>query len=155
MPKKFQMTQEGKVQLEGELDILLTEKRPEVIERLQVAREFGDLSENSEYDAARDEQASIEARIKAIENMLTNAEIIEKKGNDVVQFGSVVVYKDLTTNAEETFQIVGIAESNPFKGKISTESPVAKALMGHKAGDTAILSLPTNKETTLEIIKVS
>ncbi len=152
--KKFQMTLEGKQQLEEELDLLLTVKRKEVIERIQVAREFGDLSENSEYDAARDEQATIETRITMIENMLQNAEIIVVESSDIVQFGSTVTFEDLSTNRVETYRIVGTAESNPLEGKISSDSPIAKAIDGQSKGSVIRVVLPSKKEIDVKIIDV-
>lgn len=154
MSKKFQMTLEGKKQLEDELENLLTVKRQEVIERIQIARGFGDLSENSEYDAARDEQATIEARIQSIEDMLQNAEIITAQKSHVVQFGSTVTYKETKTGNKETYQIVGTAESNPLEGKISSDAPIARALEGKEKGDKMIVTLPNNKEIEIEILEI-
>ncbi|GBU10513.1 transcription elongation factor GreA [Erysipelotrichaceae bacterium] len=152
--KNFQMTKEGKEQLEQELENLLTVKRKEVIERIQIAREFGDLSENSEYDAARDEQATIETRITIIENMLQNAEIIEIANSEIVQFGSTVTFEDLTNKITETFRIVGTAEANPLEGKISSDSPIAKAIDGQTKGATVRVMLPTKKEIRVTILDV-
>ncbi|MGL5042861.1 MAG: transcription elongation factor GreA [Culicoidibacterales bacterium] len=152
--KTFQMTLEGKQQLEDELELLLTVKRKEVIERIQIAREFGDLSENSEYDAARDEQATIEARITTIENMLQKAEIIVVESSDIVQFGSTVTFEDLSTNRVETYRIVGTAESNPLEGKISSDSPIAKAIEGKEKGAVIRVTLPSKKDIQVKIIDV-
>jgi len=154
MSKKYQMTLEGKKQLEDELENLLTVKRQEVIERIQIARGFGDLSENSEYDAARDEQATIEARIQSIEDMLQNAEIITAQKSHVVQFGSTVTYKEIKSNKEETYQIVGTAESNPLEGKISSDAPIARALEGKEKGERFFVVLPNNKEIEIEILEI-
>lgn len=154
MSKNYQMTLEGKKQLEEELDILLTVKRQEIIERIQIARGFGDLSENSEYDAARDEQATIETRIKTIEDMLQNAEIITATKSQVVSFGSTVTFEELTTQQVETYRIVGTAEANPIEGKISSDSPIAKALLDQKKNTSVKVMLPTNKEIEIKIIDI-
>jgi transcription elongation factor GreA len=154
MSKKYQMTLEGKEQLEQELEILLTEKRQEVIERIQIARGFGDLSENSEYDAARDEQATIESRIKTIEDMLQNAEIIKIKKSTKVQFGSKITYEVLESGLVETYQIVGTAESNPIDGKISSDSPIAVALEGQEKGAVLSVILPNKKEIKIKILDI-
>lgn len=154
MSKKYQMTIDGKKQLEEELENLLTVKRQEVIERIQIARGFGDLSENSEYDAARDEQATIEARIQTIEDMLQNAEIVKEKKSNVVQFGSTVTYKEMKTGVTETYKIVGIAESNPLEGKISSDAPIARALEGKEKGAKLQVVLPNNKEIEIEILEI-
>ena len=154
MNKKFQMTLEGKKQLEAELDELLTVKRQEVIERIQIARGFGDLSENSEYDAARDEQATIEARIQSIEDMLQNAEIITAKKSHVVQFGNTVTYKEIKSGKEHTYRIVGTAEANPLEGKISSDAPIARAIEGKTTGDKIVVTLPNKKEMEIEIIAI-
>jgi transcription elongation factor GreA len=154
MTKKYQMTLDGKKELEEELENLLTVKRQEVIERIQIARGFGDLSENSEYDAARNEQATIEARIQAIEDMLQNAEIVKVKKSNVVQFGSTVTYKEVATGNVETYKIVGTAESNPLSGKISSDAPIAKALEGKEKGARIQVVLPNNKEIEIEIIEI-
>jgi len=154
MTKKYQMTLDGKKELEEELENLLTVKRQEVIERIQIARGFGDLSENSEYDAARNEQATIEARIQAIEDMLQNAEIVKVKKSNIVQFGSTVTYKEVATGNVETYKIVGTAESNPLSGKISSDAPIAKALEGKEKGSIIQVVLPNNKEIEIEIIEI-
>ncbi|GAB0234047.1 transcription elongation factor GreA [Staphylococcus pseudintermedius] len=122
--KQYPMTQEGYEKLEKELEELKTVKRPEVVEKIKVARSFGDLSENSEYDAAKDEQGFIEQDIQRIETMLRHALIIEDTGdNHVVQIGKTVTFVELPGNDEESYQIVGSAESDAFNGKISNESP--------------------------------
>lgn len=129
--KQYPMTQEGYEQLEQELEELKTVKRPEVVEKIKVARSFGDLSENSEYDAAKDEQGFIEQDIQRIEHMIRNALIIEDNGdNNVVQIGKTVTFVELPGDEEESYQIVGSAEADAFKGKISNESPMANALIG-------------------------
>lgn len=151
--QKYQMTVEGKTQLEQELEQLINIKRPEVVERIQVARSFGDLSENSEYDAAKEEQAFVESRISQIEVMLKNSEIIEEHSSNEVSFGSTVSFKVLATKEEHTYKIVGSAESDPFEGKISNDSPMAKALMGKKIGQKVKYSAPSG-EVQLQVTKI-
>lgn len=153
--KKYPMTVEGKEKLEYELNELKTTKRKEVVERIKVARGFGDLSENSEYESAREEQAFIEGRIQKIENMLQNAEIISL--NDYAEgeigLGRTVLFKELPDGLEEEYTIVGAAEADPFEGKISNESPIAKALIGRAAGDKVIIETPGG-EMNVEILSV-
>ena len=138
---EYQMTQEGYDQLVEELEHYKKVKRPEVIEKIKVARSFGDLSENSEYDAAKDEQGFIEQRILEMEQMIRYA----------VRLGNTVTYQELPDGATETYKIVGSAEANPFDYKISNESPVAQALLGKEVGDVAKVSLPTGPEDSMEI----
>ncbi|GGJ83787.1 transcription elongation factor GreA [Lentibacillus kapialis] len=142
--KSYYMTQEGKDKLEEELQHLKTEKRQEVVERIKVARSFGDLSENSEYDAAKDEQAFVESRISQVETMIRNAVIIENDNEnpDIVSLGSSVTFKELPDGDEETYSIVGSAESDPFEGKISNDSPMAKSLIGQEAGTEVSVTTP-------------
>ncbi|HSH24098.1 MAG TPA: transcription elongation factor GreA [Massilibacterium sp.] len=142
--KEFYMTLEGKEKLENELEILKTEKRKEVVERIKIARDFGDLSENSEYDAAKDEQAFVESRIQQLENMIRNAVIIDENDTDssTITIGKKVTFMELPDEEEETYTIVGSAESDPFEGKISNESPMAKSLMGHSVGDIVKVKTP-------------
>lgn len=141
--KLHYMTAEGKAKLEQELDYLKTEKRKEVVERIKIARGFGDLSENSEYDAAKDEQAFVESRIQQLEQMIRNSVIIEDdESTDVVKIGKSVTFKELPDGEEETYQIVGSAESDPFAGKISNDSPMAKGLIGLSVGEEVSVSTP-------------
>ncbi|GAB4073360.1 transcription elongation factor GreA [Barrientosiimonas marina] len=142
--KSFYMTQEGKEKLENELEYLKSEKRQEVVERIKTARDFGDLSENSEYDAAKDEQAFVESRIAQVENMIRNAVIIENdtENPDVVTLGKSVTFKELPDGDEETYTIVGSAEADPFEGKISNDSPMAKSLIGKESGSEVTVSTP-------------
>lgn len=153
--KKFPMTEEGKEKLEQELDMLKTVKRKEVVERIKVARGFGDLSENSEYDAAREEQAFIEGHIQKIENMLQNAEIISDSNiaEGEITIGRTVVFKELPDGIEEEYKIVGAAEADPFEGKISNDSPIAKALIGKSEGEEVVINTPGG-EMKVEILKV-
>ncbi|MSA19877.1 transcription elongation factor GreA [Ligilactobacillus ruminis] len=141
--KTFPMTLEGKEKLEKELEELKTTKRAEIIERIKIARSFGDLSENSEYEAAKNEQSILEGRIKEVTNMLNHAEIIDNGAiaEDEVAIGKTVTFQE-EDDEPETYQIVGAAESDPFNGKISNESPIAKGLVGHKVGETVTVETP-------------
>lgn len=142
--KVFPMTQAGKEKLEQELEQLKTVKRKEVVERIKIARSFGDLSENSEYDSAKEEQAFVEGRITTLENMIRNAKIIS--GNEIqsdeVALGRSVTFIELPDGDEETYAIVGSAEADPFEGKISNDSPIARSLMGKKVGDEVSVQTP-------------
>lgn len=142
--KVFPMTIEGKEKLEQELEELKTVKRKEVVERIKVARSFGDLSENSEYESAKDEQAFIEGRIATIQHMLQHVEIIDRSNSTEgeVALGRTVKFKELPDGIEESYVIVGKAESDPFEGKISNESPIAQALLGKKVGDQVSIETP-------------
>ncbi|SDI93744.1 transcription elongation factor GreA [Salimicrobium halophilum] len=154
--KSFYMTEEGKDNLEQELHELKTEKRKEVVERIKIARGFGDLSENSEYDAAKDEQAFVESRIQQIENMLRNAVIIENDSDnpDVVTLGKTVKFQEIPEGDEEEYTIVGSAEADPFEGKISNDSPMAKSLLGKEIGDKVTVQTPAG-DLEVKIIAVS
>ena len=136
--KVFKMTAEGKAQLEAELDSLKTEGRIDIAEKLKVARSYGDLSENSEYDEAKSEQAKIEARI----NQLEHAEIIGATEKGSVSMGSKVTVLRKSDDVRATYEIVGFSQSNPAEGKISDESPVGRALMGAKIGETVTVEAP-------------
>ena len=154
--KKIRMTKEGKIRLEEELDILKTTGRTEVAEKIKQARSFGDLSENSEYDEAKDEQAKMEARIVEIENMLKNAEIIDDSTVDtkVISLGSKVKLLDIEFNEEVEYAIVGSTEADAMKNKVSEESPMGKALMGMKKGKTITVSAPAG-EFQYKILSIS
>jgi transcription elongation factor GreA len=142
--KVFPMTQAGKEKLVQELEYLKSVKRKEVVERIKIARSFGDLSENSEYDSAKEEQAFVEGRITTLENMIRNAKIIAEAANasDSVTLGSSVTFVELPDGDEETYSIVGSAEADPFEGKISNDSPIAKSLLGKKVGDQVSVQTP-------------
>lgn len=142
--KQYPMTAAGKQKLENELEQLKTVKRKEVVERIKIARSFGDLSENSEYDAAKDEQAFVESRIAQIENMIRNAVIISEVDTEstIVGLGKSVTFVELPDGEEETYTIVGSAEADPFEGKISNDSPMAKSLIGKTIGDEATVLTP-------------
>ncbi|MCM1114314.1 MAG: transcription elongation factor GreA [Clostridium sp.] len=140
--KQFNMTAAGKAELEKELDYLKTEGRIDIAEKLKVARSYGDLSENSEYDEAKSEQAKIEARISELEYQLDNSVIIDAAASGIVSMGSKVTVVRQSDNTEATYEIVGFAQSNPAEGKISDESPVGVALMGAKEGDIVVVEAP-------------
>jgi transcription elongation factor GreA len=153
--KVFPMTQAGKEKLQQELDQLKTVKRKEVVERIKIARSFGDLSENSEYDSAKEEQAFVEGRITTIENMIRNAKIIAEAEmeSDTVSLGRSVTFVELPDGEEETYTIVGSAEADPFEGKISNDSPIAKSLLGRKLGEQVSVSTPGG-EMSVKIVSI-
>lgn len=138
------LTAEGLKRLENELDELKTVRRKEIAERIKQALAFGDISENSEYDEAKNEQAQLEERIAKLEMVLRNAKLIddEEISTDVVSIGSRVVVNDLEYDEEMEYTIVGSAEANPFEGKISNESPVGSALLGKRKGDIVEVQVP-------------
>ena len=139
MAKQIMLTEEGLKKLEAELEVLKGEKRTEIAEKIKVARSYGDLSENSEYDDAKNEQAILEARIADIEASLKNAVIIDESeiSNDKVHLGSTVKIKNLANDMEMTIRIVGSNESDPKKLQISDESPVGMGLLGKSIDDVA------------------
>ncbi|PUB12250.1 transcription elongation factor GreA [Paenisporosarcina sp. OV554] len=142
--KQYPMTVAGKQKLADELDFLKTVKRKEVVERIKVARSFGDLSENSEYDSAKEDQAFVEGRIVTLESMIRNAVIIEGNGqdNDIVSLGKTVSFIEVPDGEEETYTIVGSAEADPIEGLISNDSPIAKSLIGRSVGDQVKVLTP-------------
>ena len=145
MPEKsYPMTAEGKEKLQAELKNLKLVKRPEVIERIKVARSFGDLSENSEYDAAKDEQSHLEDRIAQVEEMLKYAQVVDAESVDPneVSVGKTITYTEVGTDDPLTYTIVGSDESDPLNGKISNDSPIAQALLGKKKGETVSITTP-------------
>lgn len=154
--KEYPMTEEGKQKLEQELEYLKTVKRKEVVERIKVARSFGDLSENSEYDSAKEEQAFVEGRITTLENMIRNARIIEDDvtNSNIVGLGKTVTFVELPDGDEESYTIVGSAEADPFEGKISNDSPIAKSLLGKQVSDQVTVQTPGG-EMFVKIIKIS
>lgn len=154
--KQYPMTLEGKQKLEEELNDMITNKRGEITKRIQIARSFGDLSENSEYQSAKDEQAFVEGRIKTLQNMLQYSVIIDSDAiaADEVAIGKIVTFKELPDEEPETYSIVGAVEADPLNGKISNESPIAKALNGHKIGDTVTVPLPNGDTMQVEIVDV-
>lgn len=153
--KVYPMTLEGQEKLERELKELKSVKRKEVVERIKIARSFGDLSENSEYESAKDEQAFIEGRIHTVENMLQNAEIIDSSNSKEgeVTLGRSVIFKELPDGIEEEYTIVGKAEADPFSGMISNESPIAQALIGKTVGEKVQINTPGGT-MEVEITKV-
>ena len=142
---KVYLTEKGLDEIKQELDYLKLEKRPEVIEALKEARALGDLSENAEYDAARGEQAVVEARIKELETMLEKAEIIKDVNTNVVSIGTRVKVEYVDDDEIEEYSIVGSKEADPFANKISNESPIAKAIMGLKVGSVVSVDSPNGK----------
>lgn len=152
--KPVPLTLEGREKLQKELDYLISVKRPEVAEAIHSAKEEGDISENSAYDAAKEQQAFVEGRIMQIEQMLKNAEIIESpSSNGIVALGSTVIVVEKGSKEEEEYQIVGPAEADPAKGRISNESPVGRALMGKKKGDPIVVKTPAG-ERQLKLIDI-
>ncbi|MGE5312485.1 MAG: transcription elongation factor GreA [Acidobacteriota bacterium] len=150
MKKKYQITQDGKNELTAELDELKL-RRSEIAEKIAAARDYGDLSENAEYDAAREEQGIVESRIVEIEDILQNFEIITPKNGDTVHIGSTV---ELKNGKKVTYTVVGPVEADPLEGKISNESPIGAALMGKKAGDRVTIKTPKGDTTyTVEAVR--
>lgn len=151
MKKLYQLTEDGKKELEKELDELKS-RRGAIAEKIAEARDYGDLSENAEYDAAREEQGLVETRVAEIEDILLNAEIIKAKKSSVVSLGSTVEVK----NGKKTFtySIVGPVEADPMSGKISNESPMGQDLMGKKVGEKAVVKTQKG-DTTYEIVSIS
>ena len=149
------LTREGLKELQDKLENLKSVGRKEAAEKLKVARSFGDLSENSEFDEAKSEQAKLEAEIIDLETMISRAKIMEMDiSTETVHIGSVVTIKETTRGAKErVFHITGFAQANPAEGKISDESPVGKALMGHKVGDKVVVEAPRG-EMTYKIVKI-
>lgn len=155
--KQVVLTYEGVRKLEEELNYLKTVKRKEVTQKIKTALSFGDLSENSEYDMAKNEQAFVEGRIANLENMLKTAKVIDEEDitTDTVNVGATVKVKDLEFDEEVEYTIVGSAEADPGKLKISNESPIGRSLIGKKVGDTVDVSVPDGviKYKILEIKK--
>ena len=153
--KPIYLTQKGFDELKVELDDLINVKRPANIIAIKEARALGDLSENADYDSARDEQAQIEGRIQKIEKMLENAVIIEETSTDQVGIGSTVQIKYMDEDDDETdeYQIVGSQEADPFMSKISNESPIAQALLNRKVGDIVTVESP-NGSYKVEITEI-
>ena len=151
--EKFQLTKEGVSKLEAEYRQLLDVERPNVTKELVEARALGDLSENADYDAAREAQGRIEARIQEIEAILGNYELIkEKSTTKSVQIGSYVTVKMIDFDETDKYEIVGVIEANPLENKISNESPLAKAILGHKIGE--IVEVEVAKPYKVEILAI-
>lgn len=154
--KPIYLTEEGLAELKAELDELINVKRPANIQAIKEARALGDLSENADYDAARNEQAVLEGRIKKLEAMLENYEIIEEVSNGTVGIGSTVAIKYVDEDDEDEgdeYKIVGSQEADPFAGKISNESPIAQAILNHKVGDIITVESP-NGSYKIEITEI-
>ena len=156
MANEIVMTKEGYDDLVKVLNELKTTRRAEISEKIRVARGFGDLSENSEYDEAKNEQAIVEARILTLENQLKNVKIIEKSDTvkGTVSLGSFVTIRDVEFGDEMTYRIISSVESSNDMSTITDESPVGKALLGHKAGETVEVTIPSGAQIEYQIIKV-
>lgn len=156
MAEKIYVTLEGKKKLEDELHELVTVKRLEIAENIKTARGFGDLSENSEYDEAKNEQAVVEARIKELEEKLKVIEVVDKSSasSKVISLGSKAIIKYLDNGEEVEYTIVGSAECDLLENKISSDSPLGKALVGSKAGKTVTVEAPAGT-FEVKILKVS
>jgi transcription elongation factor GreA len=156
MQKDVILTPEGLEKLKAELEHLQTDKRREVAQRIKEAREFGDISENSEYDDAKNEQAMLEARIAQLEDKLRAATVIDSSelSTDIVRVGSMVHVKDEKTGKSQKFTIVGSAEAKPADMKLSNESPVGKALIGRKRNDVVTVQVPRGPARKLKITKI-
>ena len=152
--KEIYLTEAGLQEMKKELDFLKLEKRPEVIAALKDARALGDLSENAEYDAARNEQAHVEGRIAELEKMIENAIVIKDVKTDKVSIGTTVTIKYVDDDEEEVYSIVGSKEADPFENKISNESPIAKAIIGLSVGDKVTVDSPNGKYD-VEIMKIA
>jgi len=157
MPRETVLTPEGLEDLKAKLENLSTVRRREVAERIKEAREFGDISENSEYDDAKNEQMMLEKQIAEIEERLRSARIIDEGdvSTDVVSVGSTVHVKDQKTDKSVKYRIVGSSEANPSDQKLSNESPVGKALLGHKKNEVVAVTLPNGKTRKLKITKIA
>ncbi len=153
--KKIYLTKEGFEEIKEELDYLINVKRPENITAIKEARALGDLSENADYDAARNDQAELEARIKKLQAIVDNVTIIEEVSTDVVGVGNTVKISYVDDEDEiDEYRIVGSQEADPFESKISNESPIAKALMGHKVGDIVSVESP-NGSYDIKVVEIS
>lgn len=148
------LTADGYLELEQELNDLKLNKRAEVVAAIKEARSHGDLSENSEYDAARDEQAQLEARIQELEYKLEHAKIVDTNNKDLVNVGSTVVINYMDDDEEEEYKIVGSLEADPFNNKISNESPIGAAIMGRKVGEIISVASP-NGSYDVKIVSIA
>jgi len=151
--KEVFLTQEGLNDIEKELDELKKIKRPEIIKAIKEARALGDLSENADYHAAREEQAIIEGRIQELEYMVEHAVMISEEASDKVKIGCSVTIRFALEDDVEEYKIVGSMEADPFENKISNESPIAKAIMGKKKGTTVTVESPNGKYD-IEIVEI-
>lgn len=157
MQKQILLTEQGLKDLEEELEFLKTVKRKEMADKIKLARSYGDLSENSEYDDAKNEQAIMEARIADIEVMLKNAKVIDESevSNEHVHIGSKVKVYDNDMEEEIVYHVVSASEADPENDKISDESPVGHALLGKKVGDKAVVDLPSGDTIELDILEIT
>ena len=155
MPRDVILTKQGLQELKDKIEFLSTERRREVAERIKEAREFGDITENSEYDDAKNEQAMLERQIAELEDKLRSASVIDEKSvsNEAVTVGVTVHVKDQKTDKSVKYMIVGSSEANPSDNKLSNESPVGKALIGRKRGEEVVFSTPKG-ERKLKITKI-
>ena len=157
--KQYPMTAEGKRKLEEELVKLETETRKEIVERIKIARDFGDLSENAEYDSAKEEQAFLEGRISTLKSMIRNAVIIseDETDNSVVSLGKTVTFVEIINGKpstdEESYTIVGSAAADPMEFRISNESPIAKGLLGRAEGEEVVVQTPGG-EMKVKIVSI-
>jgi transcription elongation factor GreA len=154
--KEVILTPEGYKKLKREIEHLSTERRREVAERIRVARQFGDIAENAEYDDAKNDQMLLEHRIARLEEQLRNARVIEKKeiSTDVVSVGSRVRLRDVDAKQTVEYRIVGSAEANPSESKLSNESPVGRAIIGHKKGETVEVTTPRGARLKYKILEI-
>jgi transcription elongation factor GreA len=156
MAKQVLLTDEGLRKLEAELEDLKTVKRKEIAEKIKVALSFGDLSENSEYDEAKNDQAMVESRIAQLEAMLKNVKVIDEDdlSTEMIHVGSKIQVKDLEFGDTVEYQIVGSNEADPLEGRISDESPVGKGMLGHKVGDKVTIETPAGN-AEYEVLQIS
>ncbi len=157
MAKEVLLTSEGLEKLEQELEELKTVKRKDIADKIKLAVSFGDLSENSEYDEAKNEQAMIEARIAQLQAMIKNAKVLDLENADrnSVSVGMKVRLKDIDFDEEEIYHIVGSTETDPDNGRISDESPIGKGLLGHKVGEKVSISVPSGAVINYEILEIT
>ncbi len=156
MAQQLTLTKEGLEKLQKELEYLKNEKRKEIVESIRIALSFGDLSENSEYDEAKTQQAKVEGRIQELEEMLKNVKVIsdDQISTDSVNIGAKVLVFNSTKNIDVEYTIVGSTEAAPLQHKISDQSPVGKALLGHKIGESVTVETPAG-EMVLEIMSIT
>ena len=155
--KEIVMTSEGLKKLEEELEYLKTEGRDQAAEKIRVARGFGDLSENSEYDEAKNEQAINESRIAELEQQLKNARVLDESqlSGNLVHVGLGVVIENVATKETRNYRIVGVTEADPMNGKISDESPIGRALLGHAVDEVVEVLLPTGKIVNYRLVSIT
>lgn len=150
----IELTLKGKKELEERLDVLKNDLIPQVVQRIKIARELGDLSENAEYHSAKDEQGKLNGEKVEIENILKNCVVVEKSNNGLIDIGTKLTYLDIDEEEEFTITIVSTAEADFENGKISKESPVGNALFGKKEGETVGVKMPNGGEYQIKVIKI-